>query len=63
MVGWPHFGWGWLVAVAAAVLAMCAVGLAKTSMSLWQRILVAMLAFVGAYMIVLTVLSYYGVGV
>lgn len=59
MSGWPHFGWAWPVAVAAAVLAMIAYGLTPQRGPLWLRITVAMVVFVIAYMVVLATLTYY----
>jgi type IV secretory pathway VirB2 component (pilin) len=60
---WPFFGWAWPVAVAAAVLAMIAYGLTPQRGPLKLRITVAMVVFVVAYFVVLTVLTYYGIGV
>ena len=62
MTGWPHFGWGWLIAVAAALIGMSLAGFLPIK-AFWWRVVVAMLAFVGVYMIVLYVISLYGVGV
>jgi hypothetical protein len=61
--GWPYFGWAWFWAVAACVAAIILVGLAPGSWSFWGRVIAAFIAGVGAYVITLVVLTYYGIGI
>lgn len=63
MTGWPHFGWAWLVAVAAGVVAMISFGLMDWPRGLWTRIILAMLVLVVVYMIALWELAELGIGV
>jgi hypothetical protein len=57
------FGWDWPVAVLAAVLAIIGYGLLPQRGPLWLRVGVAMVVFVAAYLGVLYLLTYYGIGV
>ena len=55
------FGWGWLLAVIIAILAMIAYGLLPQRGPLWLRITLAMTCFIGAYVAALSLLIYYGI--